>query len=315
MNNIYKISIVVPFYNEEDSLEELYNELKGILGVYDKYEIIFIDDGSDDNSNNLVKNIIENDNHVSLIQFFKNYGKADALAEGFKYSTGDIVITIDSDLQDDPSEIPSLVEKINEGWDLVSGWKKNRKDPLSKKLPSKLFNFITRLFTGIKIHDFNCGLKAYRKKVIKSLDIYGGMHRYIPALASLKGFSVTEMVVNHRARKYGSSKYGGNRFFHGFFDLFTMLFTGKYFDRPLHFFGSAGLIFISISMICELFSIYDKFYNGVPFQKQFALIVFGAMIFVLGLWFFSVGLLGELFIKNSGTSEKKVFSVYSNKQN
>jgi glycosyltransferase involved in cell wall biosynthesis len=245
-----------------------------------------------------------------MIQFFKNYGKSDALSEGFKYVTGDIVITIDSDLQDDPSEIPHLVEKIKEGWDVVSGWKQDRKDPISKIIPSRIFNIVTRLLTGIKIHDFNCGLKAYRKKVIKVVDIYGGMHRYIPALAEKKGFSITEIKVNHRPRKFGVSKYGGDRFFHGFFDLFTMLFTSRYFDRPLHFFGSAGLFFIIIAFSCEIFPLYDKLTNGVPFQTHFALIVFGAMIFVLGLWFFSIGLLGELFIKASGSSDRKVHSIY-----
>ena len=197
---------------------------------------------------------------------------------------------------------------------MVSGWKKDRKDPASKKLLSKLFNFVTRMLTGIKIHDFNCGLKAYRKKVVKAVDIYGGMHRYIPALAGKKGFSITEIEVNHRSREFGISKYGRNRFFHGFFDLFTMLFTSRYFDRPLHFFGSVGLLFIFISLACELFPLYDKLVNEIPFQTHFALIVFGAMIFVLGLWFFSIGLLGELFIKTSGSSEKKIHSVYSSKQ-
>ena len=261
-----------------------------------------------------MRKLADEDNRVSIIQFFKNFGKADALSEGFKRAIGDIIITIDADLQDDPAEIPRLVEKIQEGWDVVSGWKKDRKDPISKRLPSKLFNMVTRFLTGIKIHDFNCGLKAYRRKVVKSIDIYGGLHRYIPAIAGQKGFSITEIEVNHRPREFGQTKYGGNRLFHGFFDLFTMLFTGKYFDRPLHFFGSIGLVFIFISTISEIYPIYDKIANGIPFQKHFALIVFGAMIFGLGLWFFSIGLLGELLIKASGTSEKKIHSVYSKNQ-
>ena len=261
-----------------------------------------------------MRKLADEDNRVSIIQFFKNFGKADALSEGFKKANGGIIITIDADLQDDPSEIPRLVEKIQEGWDVVSGWKKDRKDPISKRLPSKLFNMVTRFLTGIKIHDFNCGLKAYRRKVVKSIDIYGGLHRYIPAIAGQKGFSITEIAVNHRPREFGETKYGGNRLFHGFFDLFTMLFTGKYFDRPLHFFGSIGLVFIFISTISEVYPIYDKIANGIPFQKHFALIVFGAMVFGLGLWFFSIGLLGELLIKASGTSEKKIHSVYSKNQ-
>ena len=308
------ISIIVPVLNEEGSLDKFYNETTKSLNEYSNWEIIFIDDGSDDESYNIMRKLADEDNRVSIIQFFKNFGKADALSEGFKQANGKIVITIDADLQDDPAEIHRLVEKIQEGWDVVSGWKKDRKDPISKRLPSKLFNMVTRFLTGIKIHDFNCGLKAYRRKVVKSIDIYGGLHRYIPAIAGQKGFSITEIAVNHRPREFGETKYGGNRLFHGFFDLFTMLFTGKYFDRPLHFFGSIGLVFIFISTISEVYPIYDKIANGIPFQKHFALIVFGAMIFGLGLWFFSIGLLGELLIKASGTSEKKIHSVYSKNQ-
>ena len=308
------ISIIVPVLNEEGSLDKFYNETTKSLNEYSNWEIIFIDDGSDDESYNIMRKLADEDNRVSIIQFFKNFGKADALSEGFKKTNGDIIITIDADLQDDPAEIPRLVEKIQEGWDVVSGWKKDRKDPISKRLPSKLFNMVTRFLTGIKIHDFNCGLKAYRRKVVKSIDIYGGLHRYIPAIAGQKGFSITEIAVNHRPREFGETKYGGNRLFHGFFDLFTMLFTGKYFDRPLHFFGSIGLVFIFISTISEVYPIYDKIANGIPFQKHFALIVFGAMIFGLGLWFFSIGLLGELLVKASGTSEKKIHSVYSKNQ-
>ena len=308
------ISIIVPVLNEEGSLDKFYNETTKSLNEYSNWEIIFIDDGSDDESYNIMRKLADEDNRVSIIQFFKNFGKADALSEGFKRAIGDIIITIDADLQDDPAEIPRLVEKIQEGWDVVSGWKKDRKDPISKRLPSKLFNMVTRFLTGIKIHDFNCGLKAYRRKVVKSIDIYGGLHRYIPAIAGQKGFSITEIAVNHRPREFGETKYGGNRLFHGFFDLFTMLFTGKYFDRPLHFFGSIGLVFIFISTISEVYPIYDKIANGIPFQKHFALIVFGAMIFGLGLWFFSIGLLGELLVKASGTSEKKIHSVYSKNQ-
>ena len=308
------ISIIVPVLNEEGSLDKFYNETTKSLNEYSNWEIIIIDDGSDDESYNIMRKIADNDSRVSIIQFFKNFGKADALSEGFKQANGDVVITIDADLQDDPAEMPRLVEKIQEGWDVVSGWKKDRKDPISKRLPSKLFNMVTRYLTGIKIHDFNCGLKAYRRKVVKSIDIYGGLHRYIPAIAGQKGFSITEIAVNHRPREFGETKYGRNRLFHGFFDLFTMLFTGKYFDRPLHFFGSIGLVFIFISTISEVYPIYDKIANGIPFQKHFALIVFGAMIFGLGLWFFSIGLLGELLIKASGTSEKKIHSVYSKNQ-
>ena len=314
MSNNPSISVIVPVLNEEGSLDKFYIETSTALREYSDWEIIFVDDGSDDESFNIIRGIAEKDSHVTLIQFLKNFGKADALSEGFNQANGDVVITIDADLQDDPAEIPRLVAKIQEGWDVVSGWKKDRKDPASKRIPSKLFNLVTRIFTGIKIHDFNCGLKAYRRKVVKAINVYGGLHRYIPALAGQKGFSVTEIEVNHRPREFGETKYGGNRFFHGFFDLFSMLFTSKYFNRPLHFFGFIGLFCILISTICEIFPLYEKIINGIPFQKHFALIVFGAMVFVLGLWLFSIGLLAELFIKTSGKTEKRIYSVYSKNQ-
>jgi glycosyltransferase involved in cell wall biosynthesis len=221
------ISVVIPVLNEEESLRKLYNEISVSLNEYSNWDIIFVDDGSDDNSGKIIQKIAEEDSRISLIRFLENFGKADALSEGFKLAQGDIVITMDADLQDDPKEIIPLINKIQEGWDLVSGWKKDRKDPISKKVPSKLFNLVTRLFTGIKIHDFNCGLKAYRQRVVKSIELYGGLHRYIPALAGQKGFTVTEIVVNHRPREFGETKYSGNRLFHGFFDLFTMLFTSQ----------------------------------------------------------------------------------------
>ena len=313
MNNELSISIIIPVLNEEESIGQLHLELSEALAAFDKMEMIFIDDGSTDTSYEKMKVIAKQDTRVEIIHFFKNYGKADALSEGFERANGDIIITMDADLQDDAAEIPKVIAKVQEGWDIVSGWKKERKDPLSKRIPSKFFNMVTSLFTGIKIHDFNCGLKGYKKKVIKSIDLYGGLHRYIPALGAQKGFSVTEIEVNHRPRVFGVTKYGGNRFFHGFFDLFTVLFIGKYFDKPLHFFGLIGLFFISISACCEFFTIYDKFFNNIPFQKHFALIVFGAMIFGLGLWFFSIGLLGELLIKASVIPEKKIHTIFSNK--
>ena len=231
-----KISIVIPVYNEVESLKQLYNELRKVLSVYESYQIIFVDDGSSDGSADVIRKIIENDINTKIIQFHRNYGKSAALAEGFKNADGEYIVTMDADLQDDPNEIPHLVKKLEEGFDLISGWKKDRKDPLSKKIPSKLFNFITKLFTGVKIHDFNCGLKIYRQSVVKTLEIYGGRHRYIPALAGYKKFKVAEIIVNHRPRLYGDTKYGGSRMFHGFFDLISILFLSKYTQSPLYFF-------------------------------------------------------------------------------
>ncbi len=218
------ISIVIPVFNEKESIPDLYLEIIENVSSYGKWEIIFIDDGSSDGSKDKINDIISKDSKVKLISFYRNFGKSAALSEGFKHSKGDIIITMDADLQDDPAEIPNLINKINEGFDLVSGWKKVRHDPWTKTLPSKIFNFVTRILTGVKIHDFNCGLKAYRSSVIKTIEIFGGRHRYIPALAGQKNFFVSEIVVNHRARKFGATKYGGSRLFHGFFDLLTIYF-------------------------------------------------------------------------------------------
>ena len=313
MEDSLSVSVVIPVFNEEESLEKLYSELVQVLEPYSNWEIIFVDDGSDDNSYPVMKNMAEKDSRIVTIQLFKNFGKADALSEGFKHTMGDIVITMDADLQDDPVEIPNLINKIQEGWDLVSGWKKNRQDPLSKRIPSRLFNFVTRIFTGIKIHDFNCGLKAYRRKVINAVDIYGGLHRYIPAIAGQKGFSVTEIEVHHRPRKFGETKYGGDRYFHGFFDLFTMLFISKYFNRPLHFFGFIGLFLFMIGLIISIYLTIGWF-QGIWIGTR-PIFFLGILLLIVGAQFFSIGLLGELFIKNTAKSEKKVYSVYTSHQN
>ena len=255
MNN--SLSIIIPVYNEKDSLEELYGEIRNATRSFSKREILFIDDGSTDGSTEILKNMAEEYADIILIQFYRNYGKAAALAEGFNHSRGDYIVTMDADLQDDPSEINNLYEKLNEGYDLVSGWKKVRHDPLNKRLPSKLFNFVTRIVTGVKIHDFNCGLKGYKKSVIKSIDVYGGRHRYIPAIAGHRKFKITEIIVNHRARKFGSTKYGGSRLFHGFFDLITILFLNRFNQQPLHLFGAFGIGFFLFGFLSELIDSFN----------------------------------------------------------
>jgi len=305
-----KISVIIPVYNEVGSLRELYGELVQALAPYEKYEILFIDDGSTDGSFDVIKELGETDTHINLFQFHRNYGKSAALAEGFKYAEGDQIITMDADLQDDPSEITNLIQKLEEGFDLVSGWKKNRKDPLSKKLPSKLFNFITRLFTGVRIHDFNCGLKIYRKAVIKTLDIYGGRHRYIPALAGQKKFKVAEIVVNHRPRMYGLTKYGGSRFFHGLFDLISILFLSRYTQSPLYFFGKIGLFTFLIGLGVDCYVIYLKYFLGEPFAKHMALLMLGVMIIVIGIQFFSIGLIGEMIANSNQDKESRIKGIY-----
>ncbi|MEC9436869.1 MAG: glycosyltransferase family 2 protein [Candidatus Neomarinimicrobiota bacterium] len=304
-----KISIVIPVFNEKDSINQLYNEIINSLNIRD-YEIIFIDDGSTDGSSEIVQELIQNNEKVNLIQFYRNYGKSAALSEGFKHSEGDYVVTMDADLQDDPTEIENLINKLEEGFDVVSGWKKNRKDPLSKRLPSKLFNFITRIFTSVKIHDFNCGLKIYKKSVIKTLDIYGGRHRYIPALAGQKKFKVSEIIVNHRSRKHGVTKYGGRRFFHGFFDLISVLFLSRYIQSPLYFFGQLGLFAFLFGFGIEGYVLYLKYMLGEPFAKHFALLMLGVLLIVIGIQFFSIGLIGEMIANSNQDKESRIKKIY-----
>jgi len=304
-----KISVVIPVYNEVESVEQLYKELIKVLSSFDSYQIIFVDDGSSDGSVNVIKKIIENDVNTKIIQFHRNYGKSAALGEGFKNADGEYIVTMDADLQDDPKEVPNLIAKLEEGFDLVSGWKKDRKDPLSKKIPSKFFNFITRLFTGVKIHDFNCGLKIYRQSVVKTLEIYGGRHRYIPALAGYKNFKVTEIIVNHRPRLYGETKYGGSRIFHGFFDLISILFLSKYTQSPLYFFGKIGLYTFLSGVGIEIYIIYLKYALNEPFAKHMALLMLGVLIIVIGIQFFSIGLVGEMIANSNQYKESRVKEI------
>ncbi len=304
------ISVVIPVFNELESLPELKLELIKNLKPYKKWEVIFVDDGSSDGSTEWLIDLALLNKNFKLIQFYRNYGKSAALNEGFKSASGDYVITMDADLQDDPAEFCNLIESLEKGWDLVSGWKKNRLDPLNKRLPSKVFNFVTRLLTGVKIHDFNCGLKAYKKSVIKSIDIYGGRHRYIPALAGQRKFKITEIIVNHRARKFGITKYGGARLFHGFFDLITILFLNRFNQQPLHLFGAFGIGFFMIGFFSELVVLYYKYFLGDPFSKHIALLIFGVMLIVIGIQFFSMGLLGELITRSNQDNENRVKHLY-----
>ena len=304
-----KISIVIPVFNENESLPDLKVELDKNLSAYPEWEVIFIDDGSSDGSTEYLADLCAQDSHYKLIQFYRNYGKSAALSEGFKLADGDYIITMDADLQDDPAEIPNLVGKLEEGWDLVSGWKKIRHDPIGKTLPSKLFNFVTRVMTGVKIHDFNCGLKGYKKSVVKSIEVFGGRHRYIPALAGQRKFTITEITVNHRARQFGETKYGGSRLFHGFFDLITILFLDRYDQQPLHLFGIFGLISVHLGLIVECVVLYFKYGLGEPFVKHMALLMFGIMLIVIGIQFFSMGLLGELMARTTQGQENRIRKI------
>ena len=291
------LSIIVPVYNEEESIVELYQQIIDSVKNKLTYELIFINDGSTDSSLEILNELLLNDNNIKIISFSSNKGKSESLNYAFNNCFGEIIITIDGDLQDDPAEFPNLIEKINSGSDMVTGWKKNRKDPISKKILSKIFNFVLRILTGIKIHDFNCGLKAYKRIVIKSINIYGGLHRFIPVLAKNKGFTVDEIVVNHREREFGVSKYGKLRIFHGFFDLITVLFLNKYMNRPLHLFGSLGFILLLGGLIINIDLTFKWFFYNqwiTPFKNP--LFFLGILLIVIGIQFVSTGLIGELIV-------------------
>ncbi len=305
------ISVVIPVLNERDSLPELIKQLEESTIQYSKKEFIFIDDGSTDGSAEFIESAAASNQNITLIRFHRNYGKSAALAEGFKRAEGDFVVTMDADLQDDPAEIANLQAKIDAGYDLVSGWKKERHDPLSKTLPSRIWNRLTRWLTGVKIHDFNCGLKMYRQSVVKTLDIYGGRHRYIPALAGQKKFKVSEIIVNHRPRVYGKTKYGGSRGFHGIFDLMTIMFLSRYTQQPLHLFGFIGLLSSSLGILAEIYLLILKYIIGEPFQRHMALLIMGVLLIVVGIQFISMGLLGEMIAQTTQGREDRVKYIVS----
>ena len=248
------LSVIVPLYNEEESLPELLGNIKNALKELRKpYEVIFIDDGSTDGSFGVLKTLHRENKSVKVVRFRRNFGKSAALSVGFAEARGTFVATMDADLQDDPGEIPGLIEAMGDSYDLVSGWKRKRFDPVSKTIPSRFFNFVTAKMTGIPLHDFNCGLKAYRKEVVKEINVYGELHRYIPALAHWAGYRVGEKVVQHHPRKYGHTKFGLSRFFKGFLDLLTVLFNTRYVKRPLHLFGVWGIISFLIGGIIDVY--------------------------------------------------------------
>ena len=302
------LSIVVPLYNEEESLPELTSWIERVMKENGfSYEILFVDDGSTDGSKDVIKKLSENNPSIHLISFSRNYGKSPALNTGFNRAKGDVVITMDADLQDSPDEIPALFRMIKEdGYDLVSGWKKKRYDPLSKTLPTKLFNATARKVSGIKnLHDFNCGLKAYKKAVVKNIEVYGDMHRYIPYLAKNAGYrKIGEKVVQHQARKYGHTKFGLDRFINGYLDLGTLWFQSKFGVKPMHIFGLLGSFMFLVGFLAVLAVIIlkiismcsDTFYFYLTKSVYFYLSL-AAMI--MGLQFFLTGFIGELIIRNS----------------
>lgn len=293
------VTVVVPLYNEEGSLVELSVSLKKVLdNLRCTWEVIFVDDGSTDASYQKLQEIHRVNTRFKCLKFKRNYGKSAALQEGFKAAKGDYVITMDADLQDDPLEIPGLITKLNEGFDLVSGWKKVRHDPFIKKHTSKLFNKVTSMMVGLRLHDYNCGLKAYVKDVAKNIKVYGEMHRYIPALAHLSGYKVTEIPVTHHERKYGTTKYGLSRFFNGLFDLITVLFTAKYIKRPLHLFGFIGVLSFMAGFGILVYLTIMKFAESVPISGR-PLFFVAILMAIVGVQFFSIGLIGEMITKTS----------------
>ncbi|MCH8956821.1 glycosyltransferase family 2 protein [candidate division KSB1 bacterium] len=289
-----KISIVVPLFNEEESLVELHERLsKAVCSLEKPIEFLFIDDGSTDNSMQVLSELHNKDPQVRVVQFRRNYGKSAALALGFKEARGEFIVTLDADLQDEPYEIPNLVKKLEEGFDLVSGWKKIRKDPFIKKSTSKLFNFVTRKMTGLGIHDMNCGLKAYRREVTETVNVYGQLHRFLPVLAQWQGFKVGEVVVKHNPRKYGITKFGASRFIAGFFDLVTVLFITRYTKRPLHLFGLIGLVSFAVGVGISAYLAVERLLLG-KYLSDRPLLFLGILAIIVGVQFVSIGLLGEM---------------------
>ena len=307
------ISVVIPLLNEEDSLTELHDWIAEVMqSNHFTYEILFIDDGSTDGSWDIISQLSTKNNHVKGICFLKNFGRSQALHAGFEIAKGDVVITMDADLQDNPDEIPELYNMIvKDGFDLVSGWKKKRYDSvISKNLPSKLFNWAARKTSGVKLHDFNCGLKSYKLDVVKNIDVNGEMHRYIPVLSKNAGFTkIGEKIVQHQARKYGETKFGMNRFIHGFLDLITIWFLSHFGKRPMHLFGALGFIVFAIGFAFATYLGIDKLFlnpaGRLITQRPQFYIALSTMI--IGTQFFVAGFLGELILRNK--TDKKRYSI------
>lgn len=312
------ISVVIPLLNEQESLNELYDWIASVMqSNHFSYEVLFIDDGSTDNSWNLITKLCEKHPEVKGIRFLKNYGKSQALHAGFAAAKGNVVVTMDADLQDNPEEIPEMYSMIlNEGYDLVSGWKKKRYDAvIAKNLPSKLFNWAARKTSGLKLNDFNCGLKGYKSEVVKAIDVHGEMHRYIPVLAKNEGFTkIGEKVVKHQARKYGTTKFGMNRFKNGFLDLITIWFISKFGKRPMHFFGAVGFLMFVIGFGFSFYLGVDKLFlnpgGRLITQRPQFYIALATMI--IGTQFFVAGFLGEMLLRSQKNSNRYLIKETSN---
>ncbi len=311
------VSVLVPLYNEEESLPKLMEEIDQVVREHKlDCEVIMVDDGSRDRSWEVVQALGLQYPYLVGIRFQRNHGKSAALQTGFEQALGQVIITMDADLQDNPQEIPELFRMIVEdGYDLVSGWKKKRYDPIAKTIPSKFFNAVTRWVSGIELHDFNCGLKAYRKNVVKSIEVYGEMHRYVPLLAKWSGFEqIGEKVVEHRAREFGKSKFGINRFINGFLDLISIVVVQKYLKKPMHFFGTWGAIFALLGAIDLIYLAVIKLAYGMPLGDRLPALTFGAVSLIAGIMLFSTGLLAELIGRNSPFKNTYLIAERMNKQ-
>jgi glycosyltransferase involved in cell wall biosynthesis len=287
------ISIVIPLHNEERSVALLYEELQAALEpLGEDWEAVFVDDGSTDGSFAALTRLHDARDNVRVVRLRRNFGKAAALATGFGQASGDTIVTIDADLQDDPAEIPRLLVKLDEGFDLVSGWKLKRRDPVRRRVLSRLFNWVTGRVSGLRLHDMNCGLKAYRAEVVRGLSLYGELHRFVPVLAHYQGFRVAELPVNHRPREHGRSRYGLERYLRGFLDLLTVSFIGRYRHRPLHLFGGLGLVLGAIGTAILVYLTILKILGHAIGERP--LLTLGVLLVVVGLQFFSLGLISEM---------------------
>jgi glycosyltransferase involved in cell wall biosynthesis len=287
------ISVVVPLLNEQGSLDELYREIAAALEPRgEPFEIVFVDDGSTDGSFSVLSGLHAEHTNVVVVRLRRNFGKAAALQAGFLEARGDVIVTIDADLQDDPAEIPQLLAKLDEGFDLVSGWKTRRNDPFLRRLFSRIFNWTTGVISGVRLHDVNCGLKAYRAEVVQGMRLYGELHRFVPVLAAYQGYRVAEIPVNHRPRQHGRSRYGPERYMRGFFDLLSVTFMGRYRYRPLHLFGGIGVLMGAVGFVVLLYLTVLWFWGAGIGTRP--LLTLGVLLMVVGIQFVSLGLISEL---------------------
>jgi glycosyltransferase involved in cell wall biosynthesis len=302
------LSIVIPIYNEEENLISLHEELKGVLDpISVEYEILMVDDGSTDKSFEMLRKLGESDDHTHIIKLRRNYGQTAALLAGFKTSRGEIVVSMDADLQNDPNDIPKLLETIEEGWDVVCGWRWVRNDPFTKRIPSKISNWFARRIMDVKVHDLGCTLRAYRRRAVENLELYGELHRYLPILISSQGFRITEVKVNHRERLHGETKYGVSRIFTGFFDLMSVKFLLSYSRRPMLVFGGMGLTLMLLGMVFGLYMVIEKYVYGVSIGDK-PLLMLAVLLILSGLQFISTGLIADM-IKRTHYTTKQAYEI------